>query len=172
MTVAEVIALLGEPQKVGGMKRVIGSGYYLCFGQLEIPDLPQPAPYRFIVGFKVDDLVWMKSDPFGGVFSRDGLPSKPKILIPLEGSVFEHYPRVLDLRWQPVSGVYPMSYDIEVSSMREEERFVVDREQSGIQSTYFLTEYGGAGYGRFRVRGRNKRGIGEWSEYRNFLFLV
>ena len=167
----EVRARLGEPEYQLGMARTPREPYYLRFGCIYVPSIPAPSWYCFMIGFDRHDRVWMKSDPFDGVLSKNGLPAKPQLIVPLEGSVFDHYPRTLDLRWGPVSGIYPIKYDGEIGSSidRLGSYHVVERFRE-IDGPYFLCNYGGAGHGRFRVRGSNAIGVGEWSEYRHFTF--
>lgn len=56
-----------------------------------------------------------KGDPFGGDYSRDGRPTKPRLMLPKNQAIFDHYPRFIDFRWYLSSGVYPITYDIEVA---------------------------------------------------------
>jgi len=172
MEYKQVLSLLGEPEPMHGMRRTPGESYYLSYGHIAPPAVPVPSPYRFTVGFDSNDLVSIKLDPFNGVFSTDGLPAKPQILIPLEGNTFGHYPRVLDVRWGPVSGVYPIDYELEIAAdaLNRETTYHVVQSARDIREPYFLTSYVGAGNARLRVRGSNARGLGEWSDYRHFGF--
>lgn len=167
----EVVALLGKPRSEHGNRRTPGKPYYLCFGMIEIPYVPKPCPYRFTVGFDKHERLWMKSDPFGGELSRAGVPSKPRIITPIDGSVFQHFPRVLDVRWGPVSGNYPMTYEVEVAATNIENEYSIAASAREIPGPYFLFSHVGAGNGRIRVRGCNAIGVGEWSDYVGFMFL-
>jgi len=174
MTYEQVSDLLGESQRVMENSRKTGKPYYLFYGSLRISSTPSRWFYRFVVGFDKDEKVWMKSDPFGGVLSDDGKPSKPQILIPLEGATFSHFPRILDVRWTPSSGDYPMKYEVEIafaaiSGIREGghicDTFV------GVAGPYLAMGIPGMGPYRVRVRGHNLKGAGAWSDDRHFEFL-
>jgi hypothetical protein len=164
----EVMALLGPPQRdspIGPPET------YSTYGHLLFPLMPHPHTYSFIVGFDDQDRVFTKSDPFGGILSLDGTPSKPKIIGPPEGAVFRHYPRVVDMRWQPVSGVYPIRYEVELGTALEMTAPFTDRViESELPLPYYVVEAPGDQPARFRVRGRNARGVGEWSDFRYFDF--
>lgn len=172
MNYGEVIAILGEPESDRANARAPGMPYYLVYGHLDLPEVPSPSPYRFIIGFDNAEIVWMKSDPFDGIFSSDGIPSKPEIIVPLDGTVFTHYPRVLDTRWGPVSGLYPMTYEVEFAAMLRGDKteYHVVENMREVVAPYTLSVYVGAGDARVRVRGSNQAGTGQWSEQRNFSF--
>ncbi len=104
MTRDEVVSLLGPPHHEryrGGKPRPDASLY--SYGYLQLPYVHHPRTYSFMIGFDDEGCVNYKEDPFGGRFSIDGSPTVPKIITPLEQSVFNHYPRVVDLRWYPSS---------------------------------------------------------------------
>ncbi|MCI0638549.1 MAG: outer membrane protein assembly factor BamE [Gemmataceae bacterium] len=169
MTREEVSALLGPPQPDSshGPKET-----YSTYGHLQFPLMPHPRAYVFILGFDEKGCVFTKSDPFGGVFSTDGRPSKPKIFTPPEGAIFSHFPRIVDMRWYPASGKYPIVYEIEVGhGLEMDGPFSSQVIETECPIPYYVAScFGGDQPGRFRVRGRNKIGIGEWSEYRHFDF--
>jgi hypothetical protein len=121
----------------------------------------------------------LKSDPFGGVFSEDGRPSKPRIINPIPNASYSHYPPVLDFRWQPCSGIYPIVYEVEMALGWYEDALehiewgkphpISTRPSKG---PHLATTFPGAQPGRFRVRGLNTTGEGEWSEFRQFEFMI
>jgi hypothetical protein len=173
MTRAEVVELLGKP--IRGPYLVAGDSYW-NYGYLELPMMPHVRTYQFLIGFDDDSKVWMKEDPFGGVLSIDGKPSKPMIFTPTERTRFKHFPRLVDMRWQPVSGVYPMRYELQISSAGYHEkrrRFLYEEDNFRLEVVpfpYFIHQFVGDNPGRFRVRGVNRLGKGEWSDYRRFKF--
>jgi hypothetical protein len=164
MTLEEVTALLGPPMR---NPHITGKGVYV-YGYLQFPLLPAPRWYSFELDFDAGRL-FHKRDPFEGVLSVDGKPTKPRIITPPEGAVYcletmQSRPLV-DLRWHPVSGAYPMSYELEFGT--------VDTDIGELcnllypQKTpvpYFITDNL---WRCFRVRGVNELGTGEWSDYRD-----
>ncbi|MDD3679767.1 MAG: hypothetical protein PHX72_02855, partial [Candidatus Shapirobacteria bacterium] len=58
-----------------------------------------------------------KEDPFQGRFSTNGIPTTPVLIYPHTNTVFTHYPRVVDFRWYPASGEYPVEYQLEAGSV-------------------------------------------------------
>jgi hypothetical protein len=172
MTRDQVIALLGRPLKdpYSAPKPRKADPYY-HYGYLQMPMMPYVRTYRFYVGFNDQGMVFTKADPFGGIFSSDGKPSKPRIFTPPDGSVFRHYPWVLDMRWNPVSGKYPMRYEVEFgASLDMAGPFSSQVLESELPFPYCVMNHCGPQPGRFRVRGRNKLGVGEWSDYCYFDF--
>ncbi|MCX7411142.1 MAG: outer membrane protein assembly factor BamE [Planctomycetales bacterium] len=173
MTRDEVVSLLGPPHndKFRGGKPKRNDPYY-SYGYLQMPMVPHPRTYSFLVGFDQDGVVFTKMDPFDGRFSQDGTPTTPVLITPINHSVFNHYPRIIDLRWYPSSGEYPMTYSISLAHCdRIESRWSPDHEiESELAIPFFMTEFGGAQQGRIRVKARNAFGESEWSEYRYFQF--
>lgn len=178
MSRAEVAALIGAPL-TGREQRPICSRDpdYPVYGFVSYPALPVlPGKWTmaFRLGFDAAGRVWWKVDPFGGgPLSRTGKPSKPRWITPQSGGRFAHFPRLLDARWFPSSGAYPLTYELEVGlgqSESTEYRGYVDPERYG--QPYALLAFPGAQPGRLRVRGRNARGSGPWSDYREFTFDV
>lgn len=172
MTREEVINLLGRPRRdpySSPNPRKEDTYYY--YGYLELPMMPHVRTYQFYVGFNSQGRVFTKADPFGGVFSPDGIPSKPMIFTPPSEASFGHYPRIVDMRWHPVSGQYPIWYEVEIGHGREMDGPFTDQViESELPFPYFVATFVGDQPGRFRVRGQNALGVGEWSEYRYFDF--
>jgi hypothetical protein len=168
MTRAQVVGLLGRPRCE---QFSFPTETYSTYGYLQLPFLPFPRAYSFVLGFDEEDRVFTKSDPFGGVFSPDGRPSKPKIFTPPDRAAFSHYPRLVDMRWYPASGRYPMRYELELGVGREWEGPYCDHViESELVAPYHVVSFVADGPGRFRVRGKNALGVGEWSEHRYFDF--
>ena len=163
----EVIALLGDPPK----DRFLTFPPYVCYGWIKFRAAPHPHTYQFILGFDKDGKVLLKSDPFDNKLSMDGTPSKPELIIPQEQARFSHFPRVVDVRWNPCSGAYPMTYEAEVGSAWPGTDNFEDREHSGrLDQPYFSLLFSGSQPGRVRVRARNDLGVSEWSDFRTFDF--
>ena len=163
----EVVAILGEPPR----DRVVTGLPYVTYGWMRFRTTPDGHPYAFTLGFDEADKVFVKSDPFNGILSPDGKPSKPEVVIPQQGARFCHYPRLLDIRWHPCSGAYPMVYSVELglamSDMTDFHDHLVAEE---IQDPYLVLMFPGSQPGRIRVRARNELGVGEWSDYTVFDF--
>jgi len=154
MSTNEVCSLIGEPHKI------ISASVYSVWGYGDI--FPQatefPAVYNFSILF-VGGKVSHKQDPFLGSFSTNGLPSSPILISPQDGAVFSHHPRILDFRWQPSSGVYPLSYEVDLlPPIRKTDR------------PWFSSSSLHAGQHRWRVRGVNALGAGPWSPRWTFTF--
>jgi len=173
MTRDDVVALLGRPLRDPySAPRPRKDDAYYFYGYLQLPMMPHARTYRFYVGFDNQGRVVTRADPFGGVFSPDGTPSQPMIFTPSNGAIFSHYPRIVDMRWYPVSGRYPMSYEVElghcglITGQPYRDRII----ESELEFPYFVATFCGTQPGRFRVRGRNALGTGVWSDYRYFNF--
>jgi hypothetical protein len=112
-------------------------------------------------------------DPFNGRFSVDGSPTVPEIIIPADETVFSHYPRIVDCRWFPSSGVYPITYTFELGVKEDRgDRYLDEALDSDLPIPFFMTHFSGAQRGRFRVRARNRIGQSDWSVYHHFKFTV
>jgi hypothetical protein len=165
MSRAEVIELLGEP-----IAKYRGASIFpdSLFGFLDLPLMPDSLTYNFTVGFDSEARVFRKSDPFHNqLLSADGLPSKPEIIGPPEGASFTHYPRLLDIRWGPCSGQYPIEYRVEIGLTGSDRYYPV---AIGLLATHWVHQFPGSQPGQVRVRASNELGDGEWSEPRNFRF--
>lgn len=115
--------------------------------------------------------VWSKEDPFGGVeISKDGLPSKPKLISPADGTAFNHYPRYTDLRWYACSGDYPMTYEVQIDTEDRRGGGWFEEKPDTVNVPYISYSHGGACGARWRVRGVNTKGPGPWSDFSYFQF--
>ena len=123
--------------------------------------------------------VWMrqgkvmgKNDPHKGVYSESGLPTPPILLLPRNGSEFATGDgHIIDLRWTPAAGKYPMQYDVEldISTGANPENWG-EQNHISTEEPYLAVVRGGSQPHRWRVRAKNSAGVGEWSEY--FYFQV
>jgi hypothetical protein len=160
----EVEALLGPPIRSRGGEA--GSVRVQDYGCVVPPGPNFPEGLVFSIVFSRGRVLAIE-DPFGGVFSTNGLPTRVKLITPLDESVFDHYPRFLDLRWYAASGRYPMTYEVEVDTEQPGGWY---RRAFGSQVPFLTTLFSGRNRGRWRVRGRNAEGDGPWSEYRYLRF--
>lgn len=206
MTEKQVIALLGEPLERQSWESyiasVIAEGYTReqanksvefqksfarnlfpwTYGRIQYDSPTMPAGYEFVLAFfegRVEEIY----DPFDGNLSLDGRPTTPELILPAENALFDHYPRFLDLRWTPSSGVYPMEYEIEIGSGDPTTEIEVMSELSPLTEVlsyevdetlrsrmpYVAASFSG-GTGRWRVRAKNRLGVSRWSNYRHFEF--
>lgn len=167
MTRREVTALLGRPRCE---QFFFPRETWTIYGYLQLPLVPANA-YTFAVGYSDDDRVVVKWDPFEGMFSLDGKPSRPTIIAPPEHAQLAHHPRIVDMRWHPASGKYPMRYEIEIGFAYSLElpfiNYIIDQD---LICPYYAAMHVGDQLGRFRVRATNSLGVGEWSEFRHFDF--
>jgi len=161
MSEAQVQKVLGKPGWSHGSNLGPGFLYTWNYGAVLLRSNRFPQPHCFIVLFD-DGQVLQTEDPFDGIFSANGLPSKPSLIYPQDEAVFSHYPRNIDLRWYPSSGEYPMKYRIEVSAASSEEEAIVE---PGL-----TTSISGANEVRWRVKAINRRGESPWSEFQTFKF--
>src|SRR5437016_1236762 len=112
MTEVEVEKILGRPLERDDPND--GTVYFAQYGIIECDPARFPTPYTFSVEYySKDRCVCEKHDPFDGRFSPDGRPTVPILINPVDGQEFDHYPRNLDFRWSPSSGVYPVTYEIQ-----------------------------------------------------------
>ncbi len=171
----EVITLLGSPldDEYHGGKAHFDDSYY-SYGYLQMPMLPHPRTYTFLIGFDANNKVAIKSDPFNGRFSADGVPTAPELIIPQNQTIFSHYPRIIDIRWYPSSGIYPLTYIVElgVGLPFGDTKFNDEEIESDLPIPFFITTFVGAQPGRFRVKAKNQIGESGWSEYCYFEFTV
>jgi hypothetical protein len=169
MSRGEVIQLLGEPpiDPLRGGPSDWTKGH-LSYGWLDLPHVPHPRTYTFLLWFDQDEVFHIES-PFGEAVSKDGIPSKPEIISPEDGAEFDHYPRIIDIRWSPAAGDYPMRYEVELGIGDESgENFQDKIIESDLVGLFLCIGFPGAQAGRVRVRGANQRGTGQWSDYHHF----
>jgi len=108
-----------------------------------------------------------KEDPFNGELSSDGIPSTPTLLTPADGAQFNYIPRIHDLRWLPSSGSYPIEYQVEISFDLGNQGATYVAKTMDCKLTI---EVPGMNRARWRVRGANATGVGDWSAQRYFEF--
>lgn len=207
MTEKQVIALLGEPLERQSWESyiasVIAEGYTReqanasvefqksyaqtlfpwTYGKIQYDSPSMPEVYEFTIAFD-EGRVDGKQDPFDGQLSRDGKPTTPELILPADNALFDHYPRFLDMRWTPSSGVHPMEYEIEIGTGNPATEIEVmsdvgpvtqalDYEVDEILQSrmpYAAMAFYSAGAGRWRVRAKNRLGVSRWSKYRYFEF--
>jgi hypothetical protein len=155
--------------------RSLGEGiaFGLTYGRIRYTSAVMPDVYEFSILIQ-EGKVSEKSDPFHGRLSKDGRPTLPDLLLPHENAAFHHFPRFLDFRWSPASGVYPMKYEIEVFVGRHTRNGVVYRRSDSLTAPfpYAATSFGGMNSGRWRVRASNRLGESDWTSFRYFKFNV
>jgi hypothetical protein len=119
MTEAEVKKLLGEPvwEDKPPEKRIDDPTYFkiMVYGRISFDSPSMPNGFDFWIGTQLGK-VTQKQHPFGGALSRDGKPTIPGLIYPRDKTKFDHYPRFVDLRWQPSSGKYPIEYVVDVEA--------------------------------------------------------
>lgn len=166
MTEEEVKKLLGEPLRDS---RVVGS---LTYGRIQFASPAMPDSFEFYISFK-QGTVSDKLDPFGGELSKDGKPTAPLQITPADRTTFNHYPRVLDLRWRPSSGEYPIVYIVEVENAQHDGKdglvYWIKR-QYRADCPYQAITFNGVSNARWRVMAVNKKGQSAWTEWRYFRF--
>jgi hypothetical protein len=175
MTPQQVVSFLGEPLEDDSIQSE--NETHWVYGYLELldgPDISYPRAYVFHITF-YKERVTGKADPFLGCFSEDGRPTRPIIVSPVGNPRYSHYPRVLDVRCQPCSGVYPITYSFEMGWCQSSSVFGGSYHdelyESGLTRPGFAVCFnGGAQKGRCRMKAHNALGESEWSDYCHFRF--
>jgi hypothetical protein len=171
MTQKDVDAILGKP--LSGDPDCAGgaSEYVAVYGVLRFDAARFPGPYEFSIGYNCKDhTVTWKDDPFGGKFSSDGKPTRPLLIYPVNGQEFGHYPRFVDFRWTPSSGVYPMRYEVQFNLDPTVGVGPADAFTYKTDDPLLVESWVGAQTGTWRVRAINRLGTSAWSEQRTFSF--
>jgi hypothetical protein len=174
LTADAVVALLGEPlQKSDPPSQPMAPGVthtsWWQYGRLLFPGENMPGDYQFLV-FLTNGTVSAIEDPSGGAASVDGAPSVPKLAVPADGAVFDHYPRFVDVRWMPSAGDYPMRYEVEAESRSGGTGVWHPMASMPVEQPYAVFGHVGANPGRWRVRAVNAVGASAWSDWRSFVF--
>jgi hypothetical protein len=155
-----VIQLLGEPERVDDAGIFKFWHYGIVVPQSD--HMPEELSFWFSNN---GGSAWHKVDPFYGQFSTNGLPITPVLMFPYDGMTLSHDPPYVDFRWRPSSGVYPMSYEIELNP--------------GVNGMTALPHYAQEMVFRlrpvetilWRVRAINVLGKSAWSETRTLKFV-
>lgn len=170
MTEDEVKKILGNPIEDP-------NSFGLIYGRIKFDSPSMPDSFDFLVLINEGKVLQM-GHPFGGDLSRDGKPTTPVLIYPRDRAKFDHFPRFVDLRWQPSSGKYPIEYAIEIQSgqyeVRKAEKNAVlvyhNADDLVSELPYAAFSFGGKNPGRWRVRAKNELGESEWSDWRLFAF--
>ncbi len=165
MTEAEVRELLGAPLRTRG-GTLAGSATIWDYGCVEKASQLTPVDLTFSIWLESGKVLACEN-PFDGAFSPDGSPTPVRLITPHGGDTFDQYPRIMDLRWYPASGEYPMSYEIQVDAATGSGWSSHSLTSAG---PFISTTFKGQNNGRWRVRARNRLGYGPWSDYRSFRF--
>lgn len=155
----DVLVLLGIPMEGRGSD-------VWSYGVVHFNSEAFPRQFAFRVFFE-NGRVSAKEDPFEGQFSDKGKPTVPRLQIPLNGIIFSHYPRFLDVRWTPSAGQYPMQYIVQIDTLIQNEW--VSKEFTAAMP-YHCIAFSGANEGRWRVKATNALGESNWSEFSLFKF--
>lgn len=173
MDESDVTTLLGQPlAKPDGFDRNTDVIYGWEYGSIAPKSLIFPRPPVFRILFHKGK-VFSREDPFHGHFSKDGTPTVPHPLWPEEAPVYHFYPRYIDLRWSASSGVYPMSYEIEIGAFTGGDRDDLKNWNTVTEKStlpFLAHEFVGDQPGHWRVRAINAKGSSGWSDYSDFEF--
>jgi hypothetical protein len=145
---------------------------------------------RFNISFANQKVLGF-SDPFGGGWSisgqpvetqlsHDGRPTAPRLLTPNDNAQFTHTPLLVDFRWLPSCGEYPVEYfveltgsgvEIDAASGKATKVWLEEPKSRWFTTTpHLATNAPGGGRFRWRVKAKNRLGESDWSEYREFEF--
>ncbi len=128
--------------------------------------------YKYRIWIDPNGVVLIAERPFGDSVSLTGIPTIPTIIWPCSRDVFAHYPRLIDVRWHPSHGVYPISYELELQHEDRHGAFFTNAPYTGVRSLVHTINFPGCQRGRIRVRACNDLGKSEWSEVVEIEFLV
>lgn len=121
----------------------------------------------FEIIFKKDSVIKIKA-PFGGVpLSKDGKPTLPIIIIP-NNNFIPSNPSIIDFRWFPSSGKYPMKYTVQIEHDFSEKwggkTNYGEEPHPQITSPHFVLS--GPKKFRWRLKAINDLGESNWTEFR------
>lgn len=169
MRESQVVDALGQPVEQDDRPTATNMLYCWKYGWLITAndDAAFPDDMPFTVSF-VNGVVLTKEDPFLGELSTNGIPTEPHPIIPLNDSSFDHYPRYLDLRWTPASGLYPMEYELQIDVIYPDGKIRTEKVMT--TRPFYCHSFSGASKGRWRIKARNSRGESNWTQYRHFEF--
>lgn len=184
MTETEVRGILGEPltseTPMAGIDPDVVRLYRWSYGRLPIDSPLVPAEFQFNLYFH-EGRVREIEEPFERnslALPRWPAPSVPRPISPESGHVLRHYPRIVDFRWLPSVGEYPVSYQIEVAmeepslldgapTEHDDKKYFGDRRYVVVSSCadvpYFCTELPGKQHYAWRVKAVNQHGESDWS---------
>ncbi|MCY3019004.1 MAG: hypothetical protein NTW87_08250 [Planctomycetota bacterium] len=158
----EVRKILGAPLEEWNANGV----RFLTYGRIRFSSDSLPDAYEFTITI-TDGIVRNVYDPHLGHLSKDGLPTIPSLIAPNNKSQFDYYPRLLDLRWVPSSGEYPIEYSIEVEYSNGGQEYRLEKTYSS-DIPYLAISFVAKGFGRWRVRSKNRLGNSDWSDWSYF----
>jgi hypothetical protein len=208
---AEVLTLLGQPidrekpwdeaaagedEAEDAFQRLLAESggahlYSWSYGCLDFGTPIVSMPYEFRIDF-LDGHVFSWWDPFARPLSSQGLPTTPLPLIPTDKMTVPFMVNTVDLRWQPPSGIYPMTFIVECQGRsmqgpivwndsrepgdRADDQALLERNTStwdepvriATDVPYLALPDPGYEHNRWRVRAQNRLGEGEWCEWREF----
>ncbi len=174
MSYSDVVKILGKPIEKPLGNPDIDSPYYgleAIYGIVvkKSKVIPENLCFEILfLGGKVDK----KVNPFNcPVLSKNGIPTVPKMIYPLNNTTFseDHFPQIVDFRFFPASGEYPMGYLLEVDSYN----IFFEKWNPILWSSsipYFAVSLNGGHIYRWRIKAVNKLGESHWSKYRYFNF--
>jgi P pilus assembly chaperone PapD len=119
----------------------------------------------------LDESVRDESDnEFTSPYNQSNL-TIPKQLAPIDGAVFDHFPRTITLKWEPVEDVNNYRVEIErCGNPRCDETWQAPQGTFTVTGTSYTFDFVGAQPGRWRVWAVDKKGQehskSDWSEFR------
>jgi hypothetical protein len=152
----------------------------MIYGRIEFDSPVMPHSYNFEIIY-VNDRVFEKWTRFRGSLSESDKPSTPVLVSPHFNAHIASTQDIVDLRWAPSSGAYPIQYDVEVQSylgddppswrdLQDNANYETVDDFRDLQIPHAAISSPG-GITRWRVRAKNKHGESDWSEWRQLQTL-
>ena len=126
MTEGEVTALLGSPylkdaRPPADAQPNVRHLYSWYYGDISFRSFTTQGSYYCKVTFhegRVEEI----RDPWDGKFSTNVIPTVPELVLPHAGQTLDHYPRFMDFRWKPASGIYPIEYEVTIQVLEVDQQ--------------------------------------------------
>jgi len=143
------------------------------FGFIFLGENSEDLPIRKLLTFYIweeNGIIAEKYDPFGGVYSKAGLPTQVRILslgatavLGLDRSLGDRV--ILDIRWWPSDGTYPIWYDLDF--VKDDGETELGVTTPGLKYTWMplKSRLKTDRTSSVRIRSRNTFGFSEWRNY-------
>lgn len=149
----------------------------LVYGKVEFDAAEMPHPFHFTL-LHSDGVVIEKKTPFLAALIPSGEASTPVLISPVFNARIFPGQEIVDLRWAPSCGVYPMHYEVQVQKFlgHDDSSWSERQDETNYQSIATFDDLTAPhasvtlhpGLNRWRIRAKNELGMSEWSEWREY----